>query len=234
MDFESYRDLIIQNPHAGVLQALSDVFDAIESLDSKIGGLEEFNKDDFFNLRKTALFLDATSAHFGLDFPRFDQVNKNLSRNAYCDLIVRKLHTLDASLVEILKEEELEVARVSYSSLYQKQFHYEFAEGDIQTVQSLLNDLRDLITASEGLEDEHKQRILTRLEKLQSELHKKVSDLDRFWGLVGDAGVMAKKLGNDAKPIVDRIKELSNIVWKTQSKAEELPDDSQNPLLEND
>jgi len=61
-----------------------------------------------------------------------------------------------------------------------------------------------------------------------------VSDLDRFWGLVGDAGVVLGKLGNDAKPIVDRIREIAEIVWKTQSRTEELPSNSQNPMLEHD
>ena len=54
-------------------------------------------------------------------------------------------------------------------------------------------------------------------------MHKKVSDLDHFWGLIGDAGVALGKLGNDAKPIVDRIREITGITWNTQSRAEELP-----------
>ena len=64
-------------------------------------------------------------------------------------------------------------------------------------------------------------------------MHKKVSDLDRFWGLIGDAGVVLGKLGNDAKPIVDRIKEVAEIVWQTQSRAEELPSGTKIPLLSN-
>jgi hypothetical protein len=59
-----------------------------------------------------------------------------------------------------------------------------------------------------------------------------MSDLDRFWGLIGDAGVVLGKLGNDAKPFVDRIKEIADIVWNTQSRAEELPSGTRPPLLE--
>ena len=69
------------------------------------------------------------------------------------------------------------------------------------------------------------------MEKIQSELHKKVSDLDRFWGLIGDAGVVIGKFGNDAKPIVDRIKEIADIVWRTQSRSEELPSGTTTPFL---
>lgn len=76
--------------------------------------------------------------------------------------------------------------------------------------------------------------ILKRLENLQSELHKRVSDLDRFWGLVGDAGVVLGKLGKDAKPIVDRVREVAEIAWKTQARTEELPSSSPNPMLGKD
>jgi hypothetical protein len=69
------------------------------------------------------------------------------------------------------------------------------------------------------------------LERLQTELHKRVSDLDRFWGLIGDAGVVLGKLGSDAKPIVDRIREVADIVWRTQSRAEELPSGTRLPEL---
>ncbi len=63
-------------------------------------------------------------------------------------------------------------------------------------------------SGSELFTAEHQQRILKRLEKLESELHKKVSDLDKFWGLIGDADVAIRKFGKNAKPIVDRIKEM--------------------------
>lgn len=111
-------------------------------------------------------------------------------------------------------------------------FAYQFSEGDLNRIQELINQLREQITIQAGLEDDHRQRLLRRLEKLQSELHKKMSDLDRFWGLIGDAGVVLGKLGNDAKPIVDRIREVADIVWQTQSRAEELPSGTHPPLLE--
>jgi hypothetical protein len=110
-------------------------------------------------------------------------------------------------------------------------FAYEFSEGDLNKVQTNINELRDLISDSEIIEDNHKQRLLKRLERLQSELHKKMSDLDRFWGFVGDAGVVMGKLGKDAKPFTDRIKDVMSIVWRTQARAEELESGAPNPFL---
>jgi hypothetical protein len=112
-----------------------------------------------------------------------------------------------------------------------KGFFYEFTDGDLNRAQELINELRNEITKSDLFEEEHRQRLLRRLERLQGELHKKMGDVDRIWGLVGDAGVVIGKFGKDAKPFVDRIKELSQIAWRTQSHKEELPSGAHNPML---
>ncbi|MBT3667502.1 MAG: hypothetical protein HN548_08490 [Opitutae bacterium] len=110
-------------------------------------------------------------------------------------------------------------------------FIYEFSEGNLDKVQTNINELRDLISGSEVIEDNHKQHLLKRLERLQSELHKKMSDLDRFLVFVGDAGVVMGKFGKDAKPLTYRIKDIVNIVWRTQARAEELESGAPNPFL---
>lgn len=58
-----------------------------------------------------------------------------------------------------------------------------------------------------------------------------MSSLDKFWGLVGDAGVVIGKFGKDAKPMVDRIREITQIIWSIQARAEELPSNTMMPLL---
>lgn len=121
-------------------------------------------------------------------------------------------------------------AKLKFSTKIGRTFQYEFSEGDLDKSQKLLNEIRDLITKSSFFEETHKQRLLSRLERVQSELHKKVSDLDRFWGLIGDAGVVLGKFGNDAKPIFDRIRDLTMLVWATQSRAEGLASNCPPPL----
>ncbi|QBR00499.1 hypothetical protein [Paraburkholderia pallida] len=111
-------------------------------------------------------------------------------------------------------------------------FAYEFSQGDLDRVQELINELRGLISESDKFEEKHQRRLLMRLERLQSELHKRMSDLDHLWGLVGDAGVAIGKLGKDAKPIIDRVKEITTITWRTQARSEELPSGAPFPQLE--
>jgi hypothetical protein len=130
-----------------------------------------------------------------------------------------------------LRELTLDKAREKYTTLFGTTFIYQFSDGDLTRIQQLINELRDAITKSELFDAKHKQRILTKLEGLQSELHKKMSSLDKFWGLIGDAGVVLGKFGQDAKPLVDRIREIAQIVWRTQARAEELPSGTTLPLL---
>lgn len=125
----------------------------------------------------------------------------------------------------------IEKTKSKYKLVFNGDFCYEFTEGDLKQIQSILNELRDIITNGEEFEENHKKRLLNKLEKLQQELHKKVSTLDNIWGLIGEAGVVIGKFGKDSKPIVDRIRELVEIVWRVQSMAEELPLGTPYPLL---
>ncbi len=113
-----------------------------------------------------------------------------------------------------------------YDIKYGNVFRYDFTEGDLKKIQKLIDEARNIITESDQIEDEFKRRLLKKLEKLQSELHKKVSDLDRFYGFIGDMGVLFGKFGNDIKPLIDRFSEIIKIVWRTQAITEQLESDS--------
>ena len=128
----------------------------------------------------------------------------------------------------------LDRARSKYQAWLGKEFAYEFSDADLERIQTLINELRSKIGESTKIEETHRRRLLAKLERLQLELHKRVSDIDRFWGLVGDAGVALRKFGEDAKPIVERMTEIAEIVWSTQARAEQLPSNAEfPPLLEN-
>jgi hypothetical protein len=123
------------------------------------------------------------------------------------------------------------------SELYEKIMNgnalvYEFSQGDYDQIQGLLNQLRSLISSSELFENDHKMRLLNKLENLQREIHKTMSTLDSFWSLVGDAGIALGKFGEDAKPFVDRIADIMKIVWSTQARAAELPSNTPIPKID--
>lgn len=143
------------------------------------------------------------------------------------------------SQIEALQKRESAIsfqreAENRFKQIIKSGFGYDFSEADISRVQTLIDELRKLLTADSSLDDDHKRRLLFRLEKLQKELHKRVSDLSNFYTLMGDAGVALGKLGTDAKPFVDRIKEILQIGWKAQARAEKLPSSADNPMIGHD
>lgn len=147
--------------------------------------------------------------------------------------IYQYVEKLKPTFQKKVTEEKINSIADKYANMMETGFAYHFSDDEVEKIQKLINILRSEITESKSFEDEHKFRLLKRLEKLQSEIHKEMSDLDRFWGLVGDAGVAIGKFGKDVKPIVDRIRELTDIVWKAQRRSEQLPhDSSSHPLIE--
>jgi len=103
---------------------------------------------------------------------------------------------------------------------------YSFSPENIDKIQNLINELRREITTSNIFDDKHRQRMLKRLEKMQRELHQKLTTLDTFWGAVGDAGVALNHFGKDTEPFVKRLKELTELIAHTQKRGQELPNDS--------
>ncbi|MBS7807459.1 hypothetical protein [Variovorax sp. PCZ-1] len=154
--------------------------------------------------------------------------------NEKCGAIHQSLWKVVAQCDQMTEKTRISQLRSRFKSGLGVAFAYEFSQGDLGRVQVLLNELRDQIGNAKNLDPDHRQRLMKRLESLQSEMHKRVSDLDRFWGLIGDAGVVLAKLGNDAKPIVDRIREIADIVWQTQGRAEELPSGAKPPQIGHD
>ena len=97
-------------------------------------------------------------------------------------------------------------------ALFSRVSVYEFSENDFKRVHELVRELRDLIRGSSLISDEHKRRLLRRLEAMHAELHKKTSDIDRVWGFIGEAGIAMRKFGEDLAPISERVLELGGLV----------------------
>lgn len=110
-------------------------------------------------------------------------------------------------------------------------FGYELTDGDLKQMQALVDQLRTLIIDSEELDDGHRTRILKRLEKVQGELHKKLSTLDSVYCLAIEASIVAGKIGKNAEPLVKVAKAISGIAWRTHAHTEGLPSSAAPQLL---
>jgi hypothetical protein len=193
-------------------------------------------KDDEINNHSE--YLDAYAAlevyllSNGFTFNQLSIGSDFTSNIALIQQFVRELiETLEPKYNEQIALNIITTSRNKYRQKLDIGFLYRFSDGDISRIQQLLNELRDLISTSTDFDANHKERLLNRLESLQKEVHKKMSSLDKFWGLVGDAGVVLGKFGKDAKPFIDRIREITQIIWSIQARAEELPSNTQLPEL---
>ena len=102
-------------------------------------------------------------------------------------------------------------------------FHFEFTEGDLERIQQLINELRDLISKTKELDKKHQQRLLIKLEEVQKEFHKKMTTLAKVLEAIIEIGVNLGRFGKDIKPLTDRIGELAGIILSAQKRAYELP-----------
>lgn len=230
---EEFISEVEENPVAGIVQACVRAEDKLEELDNG----EKWTEAEHELLWEVASFIkiiiDVNDLGFEGELPNpTGEIAVNCQPlKTYVSSVYEHfnaLHTEQLTLLNVKKYQK------RYETVLKGAFCYEFSQGDLERVQLLVNEIRDHVSNNPFLDGDHKRRLLKRLEQLQSELHKKVSDLDRFWGMVGDAGVVLGKLGTDAKPIVDRVREVAEIVWKTQARTEELPSSAQNPMLDQD
>jgi hypothetical protein len=225
---DNFIESIANDPISSIIQVIDIVFSKFDDT------LHDWTPEEHDALLEGFPLVCSIIDNFELSMPI--DINRPLLTGTLAD-DAKAMRTFLNSIQEEFKKKHsqmrFDTTKNRFDALLNQSFSYEFSQGDLDRVQQLINELREEINTSNLFEQKHKSRLLKRLEKLQAELHKKMSDIDVFWGLVGDAGVAIGKFGKDAKPFVDRIREITDIVWRTQSRAEELPSGTPTPLLEN-
>ena len=166
------------------------------------------------------------SLYVGVNAP---QMEGNATRNV--TNVPDYFQKLDLALDKLDAQNLLQASLSAYEGELNVGFHYEFSDGEIERLQALINELREAIVKAGYFDEDHKGRLLGRLEKLQAELHKRVSDLDLALGVIVQIGAAAGRFGEDAKPLVDRVREIAEIVAGVFRRAEKLPPGPEFPLL---
>lgn len=220
---EADFSLIQTNPIIGILKVCKSTFDQLSDSQS-------WSEHEVECLLHSYALISSAMTENGLHSQNFEpQLNGQLQDDGRA--LIKWLQGIQDEFSSVGTQLKLAELKARYAAAIGATFAYEFSQGDLDRVQTLINELREELGKSVLFEAKHKARLLERLERLQQELHKKMSDLDRFWGLVGDAGVVLGKFGNDSKPFVERIKEIADIVWRTQARKEELPSATPSPVL---
>jgi len=120
-----------------------------------------------------------------------------------------------------------------FSNHFQGGQNFELSDGDIQEIQRLTNDLRSRILQTLDLEEKHKQRIISRLEAMQKEIHKVQSNFDVLTGTMCEVLSVIKKAGDAAEPWTRIVKNIMHIAWASQGRVYELSSSIPMTLLPN-
>lgn len=127
--------------------------------------------------------------------------------------------------------EQFETSSTKYAADTYNPFEYRFDPAQLERLQQLVNEIRDELTGLTGIPDNWRNRMLMRLEALQRELHERMSTMDRFWGVVGEALPVLHAAGVAARPIVNRLREIAEIGLRVHATFYGLPMPLGIPLL---
>jgi hypothetical protein len=135
--------------------------------------------------------------------------------------------TTSLNIIKLLDSYYFDVVAKETSSQYRELFAkkvYILTDDEYDKIQNNINTLRDKIINSKEFSEEHKTRLLEKLEKLQNEIHKKMSSTDKVLGNVVSLGHILGKTTKEAKPFIDEVKDILKIIFKSKEKTENLPD----------
>ena len=165
--------------------------------------IEDYSEEDLeAYLKPFGLFQALAEANsWDYDYPKISlDINKTIQEIvAFFNNQKEKLKT-KSDLYKLNRyNTKFEKIKSQYETHFRGLFFYEFEKKETDRIGLLLSELHEILTTSKNLEEAQKYRLLKRLEKLQKELDNEISDLDRFWGLVGDAGLIMGKAEKEAK-----------------------------------
>ena len=105
-----------------------------------------------------------------------------------------------------------------FEVLLDTQLGYDLTEQQLMELRCWVTELQAKISATEALPEYRRERLLKRLEKLQLELHTKVSSLDRLYGTTMEVVVVAQNLGEASQSVIDIAGKIFGIVWAVHSR----------------
>ncbi|WP_333805075.1 hypothetical protein [Sulfurospirillum sp.] len=107
-------------------------------------------------------------------------------------------------------------------SKYLEDDNYEFSNDEFATIEASINTLKQDIRNAKILSEDHKDRLIEKVNKVQSELGKKMSNLDKTLGSLISIAKALGVAGKESKPAFDRINETINLISKVQDRGDSL------------
>lgn len=121
-------------------------------------------------------------------------------------------------------------AHKRYLALTGKGFTYELSDCDLTQMQKLLTHLRNQLQDLDDLEDNHRLRLVERIEFLQSEFQRKMNSFEGIWGFLMEASYAIARIEEPGRDARKTIRDIVAIVSIASSCAYGLPSSTQPPL----
>lgn len=213
------------DPHSGLMFLCGKFRAWSESKEVKSGERSE----------KRILFLEAFHLlkHFTrdnnletfVDTPKLDEKATEVVK-ATTLMYTEALEKITPFVSEREEQERVEAAETKVAQLLGKSFSYRFSEKDLIRIHELVRELRVCLENSEELLGSYHQRILRRLNQLETSLSETMGSLELFYVLLSDAAVLFHKLHDKSDQPVSVLKQIVGFAWRSQVNAEDLPSDS--------
>lgn len=143
--------------------------------------------------------------------------------------IIEFFEGLKANLNELIVKQKLAGFRQTYADKFKKSTSYMFESGERNEIRKLIHELRVLINDLDIVTADHKVRLMDRMGGIHVDLDLRLPNLDRIWGLLGEANIVNARYGVPGRLIVERLYQIVNIAWQAQARAESVDPQSSRP-----
>lgn len=200
---EKFINCETDNPLNTLEELLIDVIKKLPTVENNSSKIEEVKAINIVNAFCRAHKLEQVS---------INNINLSASYSQFRGNLNHRLTNL------ILKDTVFE-----YEKIFKKQA-YPLSDSEYQTIQDGINKLRDKINNTKDLQEEHKARILKKLNEMQMELNKNMSTFD---SIIGKSMIVLKTISFGRKEIVTPLMkdaiELTKELNKIETIYSEIP-----------
>lgn len=155
-------------------------------------------------------------------FPNFKVGGISPQARDYIVSMHEWLRDYSALRLERDASEKAESLEEHFEVLLDNNLGYDLTEQQLVELRRWVTELQARISGTHALPEHRRERLLRRLEKLQLELHTKVSSLDRLYGTTMEVVVVAQNLGDESQSVIDIAGKIFGIIWAVHSRKDGL------------
>jgi len=151
-------------------------------------------------------------------FPNFKVGGVTPQARDYIVSMHKWLRDYSALQLERDATERAELLEEHFQVLLDNHLGYDLNEQQLVELRRWVTELQARISGTHTLPEHRHERLLRRLDKLQLELHTKLSSLDRLYGTIMEVVVVAQSLGDESQAVIDIAGKIFAIIWAVHSR----------------